>query len=47
MVAGGDTLYPLKRSGNHSRKLIRAESLKARKRFLMFITPVYNQLRPE
>jgi len=30
---------PLKRSGNHSSKLTTAESLKARKRFLMVITP--------
>jgi len=40
LISDSAMLHPLKRSENHSSKLIRAESLKARKWFLMVITPV-------
>ena len=40
LITDSAMLHPLKRSGNHSSKLTRAESLKARKRFLMVTTPV-------
>jgi len=40
LISDSAVLHPFKRSGNHSSKLTRAESLKARKRFLMVIIQV-------